>query len=70
MMTRKDYINLAAAISATVEKSEFIQFDASDTHNAAILTAQEIAGQIGNVLAADNPNFDWERWINACNTGA
>ena len=65
-MTRKDYIKLAAAISNSCDKAQVEFIDPT----MALLTAQEIAHQIGNVLSADNPNFDWARWDNACNTGA
>ena len=65
-MTRKDYIKLAAAIAASCDKSQKLYID----NAMPLLMAQEIAHQIGNVLASDNPNFDWARWMNACNTGA
>jgi len=70
-MTRKDYIALAQAISHSCNKLDMGGAVMSEINkDSALLMAQEITSQIGNVLAADNPNFDWARWMNACNTGA
>ena len=69
-MTRKNYIVLAAAICQSANKAQASESCTATKAEAALYMAQEIASQIGNVLAADNPRFDWARWMNACNTGA
>ena len=73
MMTRKNYVALANAIAMSCDKAEKSR-DSGVLDNVeyqfALVMAQEIAHSIGNVLAAENPNFDWARWMNACDTGA
>lgn len=53
-MTRKDYIALAEALHEAHEESGL--------STGWALTVDKIA----NVLAADNPRFDRERFVRAC----
>jgi len=69
-MNRKDYIALAQAVSSSCDNASDFAINTTSSREAALLMAHAIASQIGNILAADNPRFDWARWINACNTGA
>lgn len=60
-MTRRDYIALAAAISAA-------HADAPDNSTAGAwrLALYEVTGRIAAVLERDNPRFDRERFYSAC----
>lgn len=60
-MTRKDYIAIAAALKV-----------ARESHAAAILPGKAydlcnfVAWQIANVMAADNPRFDRDKFLQSC----
>jgi hypothetical protein len=62
-MTRKDYIRLAAALREAHERSRPEQ---SNLVAAYILGVNAAVFEIGDVLAADNPRFDRERFYSAC----
>jgi hypothetical protein len=56
-MTRKDYVLLSNAIANGID-------DASGING---LTGYAIIQRIADALATDNPRFDRERFIKACN---
>ena len=58
-MTRKDYVALAEAIRFATERSMKHGLTSVETISA-------IRTEIGNVLLADNNNFDRERFEEAC----
>lgn len=64
-MTRKDYIVLAAAIRRAALKNWHTDVDGSypaalkDQHTTYVR-------EVAYALAADNKNFDWERFVKAC----
>ena len=57
-MTRKDYIVLAAAIRRSALKNNYCAMD-RERHMTYVK-------EVGYALLADNNNFDWDRWIKAC----
>jgi hypothetical protein len=59
-MSRKDYESLARAIREQHEREPYLE-----SRQAIMRTALLIA----NVLAADNPRFDRERFLEACGLG-
>ena len=61
-MTRKDYIKLAAAIRAQRDIQQSTE-PRGKFYRAAI---DAVAESIAAVLAADNPNFDRQRFLTAC----
>lgn len=56
-MSKKDYVAIARAICTATYAAD----DMADR-----FTAARIAREIANALAADNPRFDRERFIRAC----
>jgi hypothetical protein len=71
-MTRKDYVNLAAAIRATQERIEATQGLASvrERHIYDQLRGvRRTAAHICDALAADNPRFDAARFLSECGYG-
>lgn len=60
-MTRKDYIAIAAVFNKRADMARNIQ-------NAPSRLAhyQEIAGDVADMLANDNPRFDVSRFLKAC----
>lgn len=62
-MTKKDYQAIARAIHATRFEAE------SAMSTAGVQATMVIAERLATVLAADNPRFDRERFIEACETG-
>lgn len=76
-MTRKDYINIAAAIVATQERiKEHLADPASRSSvvkmqmDAQLRGVRRAAAHICNTLAADNPRFDPAQFLKACGYGA
>lgn len=59
-MTRKDYELIARAIKASMDGA---RYRGSDTERNAI---REVAKNIAGALQADNPRFDWARFLSAC----
>lgn len=60
-MTRKDYVAIAAMFNKRGELARNIQ------NTAVRLTHyREIAGDLADVLAQDNPRFDRARFLKAC----
>ena len=59
-MTRKDYILIAEAIKQTADMSR--SFADAEALRGARLTANHIATALGR----DNPRFDRERFLKAC----
>ena len=56
-MTRKDYVAIARAIYQTRQ----------DRHDGvATMTLESVAERIATVMEVDNPRFDRERFIKAC----
>ncbi len=62
-MTRKDYVALAEALHSAQVSSETITFKG---HDWAQAVWEDCRDQIADVLAADNPRFDRERFVRAC----
>jgi hypothetical protein len=58
-MSRKDYRKLAAALAAVA-----VEDDHGPRDGAAVLG--DVRRAIADVLAADNPRFDRERFLAAC----
>lgn len=56
-MTKKDYIKLAALIRDTSEKDR--------EENYKIILKEPFINRLCDILQADNPNFDRERFIKA-----
>jgi len=59
-MTRKDYVRIAAAIAA----SRPVEVSGHRGEWRAALFC--VASKLGTELAADNPRFDYERFMTAC----
>ena len=55
-MTRKDYIAIAGAINKASERYG---------EPAAKMVLDDVVNEIAEVLAADNPNFDKDRFVDA-----
>lgn len=64
-MTKRDYQAIARAIYQT---REMIYRDPSHDEVRDLLLA-DLAERLSDVMAADNPRFDRERFIEACETG-
>jgi len=60
-MTRKDYVTLAKAISATLQTLERTQ--------EQLVVVDEVIYRLGIALKADNANFNPERFVSACLEG-
>ena len=72
-MTRKDYVAIAGAIRTVTDELDTSLSEAvsnEDPHfweiNKSFRTVQHIARRIANVMEADNPRFDSERFMTAC----
>lgn len=61
-MTRKDYIELAAAF----RRSRPLEMGAPEKRNDAAAQWLRDVGSIARSLAAENPKFDQGRFIDAC----
>lgn len=59
-MTRKDYIQLATAISRAYQSTD------SDGTLVTPAAIRAVAYRLAEVLQADNPRFDLERFLQAC----
>jgi len=60
-MTRKDYVAIAAAIKDRVTIAQHIQGAAQRIGHYT-----ELAREIAEVMARDNPRFDRARFLKAC----
>ena len=72
-MTRKDYINIAAAILATQTriKAEYEGLDRMGrAMHFATVGVRRTAEHLAEFLADDNPRFDKARFLTACGYGA
>lgn len=79
-MTRKDYVNIAAAIRATQDRvrSEFneesrggyISDMERDEGQAQLRGVRRAAAHLADTLSRDNPRFDVGRFLTACGYGA
>lgn len=61
-MTRKNYIALAAAFNYS---RPYIATRSTRQQRAQMQTWHEIRGKVMQVLAADNPRFDRQRFLEA-----
>ena len=59
-MTRKDYISIAGAIAKARTSAD----SAGSLVTPAAITC--VAYRLADILAADNPRFDLERFLAAC----
>lgn len=64
-MTRKDYVAIAKAVSASLWNTQLpdLHQEACDSHNAGVIVT---ARNIADVMQADNPRFDRSRFLKAC----
>lgn len=74
-MTRKDYINIAAAILATQTRIRndargTSDMDAADARDYQLRGVRRAAAHLAEFLADDNPRFDQGRFLTACGYGA
>lgn len=74
-MTRKDYVLIADTIAGHVRDIANQQFDALSDRGKAILSGerlavQNIAHRLADQLRNDNPRFDRQRFIDACQLDA
>jgi len=60
-MTRKDYNALAGAIRESIAIVDSLESDSA----AMVWAIERAAREIANVLAADNPRFDRDRFLTA-----
>jgi hypothetical protein len=58
-VTRRDYERLAAAL-------RFVSAGLPAGKSLGGLTLEAVAHALADALAADNPNFDRDRWLAAC----
>ena len=65
-MTRKDYVLIAAALAAAARNVTA----AGMTDHTAHTVWQECAATVADALAQDNPRFDRERFLTACEVTA
>lgn len=56
-MTRKDYVLIAAVMATERPDGNAMNYD----------VWRQIVGALGNALQDDNPRFDAQRFIDACN---
>lgn len=59
-MSRRDYVAIAAAF-----RREFLLWSGDPDALDARLAVKSLAGRVADVLAADNPNFNRERFLTA-----
>lgn len=64
IMTRKDYVLLAAALKSTRE-TLVIAHTSLNNREVAIAAVDSVAISIAHVLSLDNPRFDYSRFIAA-----
>jgi len=57
-MTRKDYVAIAAAVRRAALKNNFCAQDYARHYT--------YVSEIAEAFAADNPRFDWARFVKAC----
>lgn len=62
-MSKKDYEVIAVSVAATVRGSDRYQ---DRERSIALHTCWEIAQELSAKLAKDNPRFDRERFLKAC----
>lgn len=62
-MTRKNYIAIAEAINVSLFTIDCDDMPMSEAHNLGITVA---ARNIADVMQADNPRFDRDRFLKAC----
>lgn len=68
-MTRKDYVKIAEAINETVRQNDtdaHCTSEDNDYVNGKRDATHTIMVGIADMLAADNPRFDRERFYRAC----
>jgi hypothetical protein len=71
-MSKKDYQAIAAAIyNSQVRMDGLFKYDRNAVMvNAGVKAAMcEVKARLADVLAADNPRFSRERFLEACETG-
>jgi hypothetical protein len=59
-MTRKDYIVIASAVAKAATNAD----STGSTVTRSAITC--VAYRLADILAADNPRFDLERFLEAC----
>ena len=76
-MTRKDYVALARAFAAVrganaIDAAQVREavMDGEDVAEYMEAATQHAEGAVADTLAADNPRFDRERFLDACRAGA
>lgn len=70
MMTRKDYVALAASLrSATAELESIAAPQALPTVVRIDVAARVVREHVALALQADNPHFDRARFVKACEEG-
>lgn len=65
-MTKKHFIALAAAIKDTPIPARLLPDDHADDATVAYEARRFAANVIAVVACADNPRFDYERFVKAC----
>lgn len=73
-MTRKDYVNIAAAILATQTriKNDYERhvIRHPETLDEQLRGVRRTAAHLAEFLASDNPRFETARFLTACGYGA
>ncbi|MFL6728096.1 MAG: hypothetical protein ACJ8FS_16515 [Sphingomicrobium sp.] len=70
-MTRKDYVNIAAAILATQTRIKGdLMLSSSEEMRQQLRGVRRTAAQLCDHLADDNPRFDPAQFLKACGYGA
>lgn len=67
-MTKKDYVKLAAALAAAKPAAPYTlvtKFDRDDVRGISTEVWQGTVHNVADVLSADNPRFDRERFLAA-----
>ena len=69
-MTRKDYINIAAAILAAQARIKNNTPTTGPERGAQLRGVRRAAAHLADFLAQDNPRFDKGRFLTECGYGA
>jgi hypothetical protein len=69
-MTRKDYVNIAAAIRLTQKRITLTESTSQAKRSEQLRGVRRAAAHLADALKADNPRFDAARFLTACGYGA